>query len=305
MAKRWDSTLKRLLGEAPHDFVRWFKPDTQFDEELSPHLGVRNIDADILYRVRYARKRCIFHIEFQRRSSAAMPRRLWEYNTLAALKYHLPVYSIVIYLKKGRSVIESPYIQKLPWGEEAQHFTYRVIKLWEISAEMILNAGFEGLLPLVPLTDGGLRAEAIEQVITQLNPPGGTPKADLLSLAYILASLQSTNSDDRNRVTRSFAMIDDMLRESWVYKEWQQETTAKVTQQVTERVTQQVTQQVMKQNIIVIIQARFPSLVELTQKRLKLLNDSEQLQQRFVQIARAKDEEEARHILLTEVTEQS
>lgn len=100
-------------------------------------------------------------------------------------------------------------------------------------------------------------------------------------------------------------MIDDMLRESWVYKEWQQETTAKVTQQVTERVTQQVTQQVMKQNIIVIIQARFPSLVELTQKRLKLLNDSEQLQQRFVQIARAKDEEEARHILLTEVTEQS
>ncbi len=76
MAKRWDSTLKRLMGEAPQDFVSWLKQDIQFDEELSPHLGSRNVDADLLYRVLYVRSQFIFHIEFQKLSNSTMPKRL-------------------------------------------------------------------------------------------------------------------------------------------------------------------------------------------------------------------------------------
>ncbi len=211
---------------------------------------------------------------------------------MASLKYELPVYSIVIYLKKGRSIIEPPYIQMLPWGEEVQHFTYRVIKLWEIPTETVLNADFEGLLPLVPLTSDGLRYEAIEQVITRLNPVGGTPKVDLLSLTYILASLEYTDINDLRWLKRRFAMIDDILRESWVYKEWRQEA------------EEEVTQQVRKQDIISIVQARFPSLIELIQKQLELLKTPEQLQQFLIQLAQVRDEEEARHVLLAEGNEQ-
>lgn len=78
MAKRWDSTLKRLMAEAPQDLVSWLKQGAQFSRELSPHLGNKNIDADLLYRVRYKRRHCIFHIEFQKVSNSTMPGRLWE-----------------------------------------------------------------------------------------------------------------------------------------------------------------------------------------------------------------------------------
>ncbi|GAC1478946.1 MAG: hypothetical protein NVS2B12_33610 [Ktedonobacteraceae bacterium] len=286
MAKRWDNTLKNLMGTAPQDFVGWIKEGTRFDAELSPHLGSRNIDADLLYRVHYARNYCLFHIEFQKLSNTTMPRRLWEYNTLAALKYKLPVYSIVIYLKKSRPIIESPYIQTLPWGEEVQRFTYRVIKLWEVPTETILDSGFEGLLPLVPLTAQGLRREAIEQVITRLNPVDGAPKVDQLSLTYILASLEYTDTSDLRWLKRRFAMIDDILRESWVFKEWRQEA------------EEQVTEQVLKQSIVTVVQARFASLTALAQERIEPLKTSQDLHELLIQVARAQDEEEVRSILL-------
>jgi hypothetical protein len=88
-------------------------------------------------------------------------------------------------------------------------------------------------------------------------------------------------------------MIDDMLKESWVYKEWQRETTAKVTEQV------------MKQNIVSIVRAKFPSLVALTQERLEPLKTPEQLRRCLVQMVQAREEEEARGILLTRGNEQS
>lgn len=89
-------------------------------------------------------------------------------------------------------------------------------------------------------------------------------------------------------------MLDEIIRESWAYKQWRQETIAKVTKQV----TQQVTQQIMKQNIISVVQAKFPSLLELTQERLELLKTPQRLQKLLVQIAQAQDEESGRRILL-------
>lgn len=200
----------------------------------------------------------------------------------------MPVYSIVIYLKKGRTIVEPPYIQVLPWGAEVQRFNYRVIKLWEISTEALFDSGFDGLLPLVSLTSDGLHHEAIEQVITRLNPESGTPKVDALSLTYILASLEYTSLSDLLWLRRRFAMIDDILKESWVYKEWQQEAEERV----------------MKQTIVALVQARFPLLTKLTEKRLELLKTPQQLQQLLIQLAQARDEEEAQQVFLIKGNEQ-
>ena len=83
-------------------------------------------------------------------------------------------------------------------------------------------------------------------------------------------------------------MIDDILKESWVYKEWQQEAEERV----------------MKQTIVALVQARFPLLTKLTEKRLELLKTPQQLQQLLIQLAQARDEEEAQQVFLIKGNEQ-
>ncbi len=100
MAGSWDGNLKRLVQEAPQDFVDWLLKGALFEDELSPHLQHRQVDADLLYRLRFGHHPLLLHLEFQRRSDPLMARRLWEYNVLATCKFDCPVYSFVLYLKK-------------------------------------------------------------------------------------------------------------------------------------------------------------------------------------------------------------
>jgi len=296
MTKRWDGTLKWLVGEAPQDFVGWLGQGSSFVCELSPHLDARNIDADLLYSALYEDCPYLLHIEFQKRSVTDMATRMCEYNMLAARKYKLPVYSVVIYLKKDRPIIESPHVHMLPWGEESLHFNYRSIKLWEIPAEAILRSGHDGLLPLVPLTRNGLRRESIEQVIALLNPVGGPPKVAALSLAYTLAMLEYTKVDDLDWLRRSFAMfgdvLDDMIKDSWVYREW--------TQEATEQGVRQGIEQGMQQALVSMVQIRFASLASLAKERSALLKTPEELQALFAQIVLAQDEKEVLRLLLAD-----
>ncbi len=86
---------------------------------------------------------------------------------MAEHQYGLPVSSFVIYLRKRR-VPKPPYIRTFVNGHITHHFYYRVVKLWEIPAQVILDLDWEGLLPLLPLTKGGKSPEIIEVMITRL-----------------------------------------------------------------------------------------------------------------------------------------
>src|SRR2546423_11934180 len=79
-----------------------------------------------------------------------------KYNAQTAIITGLPVCSFVIYLKRDGKVAQSPYELKLPDSEVVHCFYYRTIKLWELPAEALKQAGLEGLLPLLPLTKNGL-----------------------------------------------------------------------------------------------------------------------------------------------------
>src|SRR6266851_4656079 len=49
--------------------------------------------------------------------------------------------------------------------EEIHRFYYRVIRLWLIPAEVILQPGQMGLLPLVILTEGGKQPEVVNEMV--------------------------------------------------------------------------------------------------------------------------------------------
>ncbi len=157
----------------------------------------------------------ILHVEFQRRSDPEMGKRLWEYNATATITSGLSVYSVVIYLRKDRKVVESPHEVKLPNGEVIHIFYFRNIKLWGLPTEFFKQPDLEGLLPLMPLTRDGERHEVVDDMIESLV---ASQKTDLLPIAYLLASLVFQKNDEREWLDRRFAMYQDILRESWVYQ---------------------------------------------------------------------------------------
>jgi len=293
----WDSTMKRLVGEIPQDLVTWLLHGAHFVQEAPSHLKNRNIDADLLYHILVEDRPYMFHVEFQRSRDPLMAERLWEYNVLASLAHKLPVHSFLIYLKedktkkdkakrvKTKQFIESPFIQWSAFGEEIHHFTFKVIKMWEIPTDVLLYSGSKGLLPLVPLTREGLQHEAMEQAITQLTQAEEQSDVELLAALYSLGSLAYNEGVDLIWFQRRFALVDDILKDSWLYKEWEQ------------RVEQGI-QQTRQLDIVALVQNRFSSLTALAQERVALLKEPEQLQALLIQIAQAQTEQDARRYLL-------
>ena len=169
MAGLWDGVMKRLVRGYAKYFTRWLKEEAVFVRALDIELKNQHLFADALSEVLLHGKPALLHIEFQVYDDPEMEMRLLEYNVLASRQYrHLPVYSYVIYLRKAGRIAESPLVRTFPDGEEVHRFFFRVIKLWEISAEALLQIGWIGVLPLVTLTDGGKRPEVVKEMIDRL-----------------------------------------------------------------------------------------------------------------------------------------
>ena len=89
-------------------------------------------------------------------------------------------------------------------------------------------------------------------------------------------------------------ILDDMIKESWVYKEWTQDERAKGVKQGVKKGIEQGAQQMF----VAMLQDRFASLKSLAQECSALLKKPEQLGPLLIQILQAQSEEEARRLLL-------
>ncbi len=286
MPGQWDDLMKILVGANPQHFVSFLLAGARFQHERSQELKSRTIVADLLYTVIWKRKRMVLHVEFQRRRDRHMGRRLWEYNVLTMYTSRLPVCSFVIYLKKDGNVVTSPYMCKLPNGEVVHVFHFRIIKLWEISTEVLKQAGLEGMLPLLTLTKDGARHEVVEEMITGLHAAG---KSDLLPLGYAFTALVFDNEADRDWLKRRFAVLRDVLEESWAYQEMKQ-------QGLTEGL-EKGKREALGRTLMSFVQKRFPDVVPLAEKHIAVTKDPEVLQHIIDELFAVQTTEEARHVL--------
>lgn len=293
MRKPWDRHMKRLLSEAPQDFVVWLLAGATFISIVSTELDPETdpIYADLLFEVTLLGQRMLLHIEFQRRRDSKMAERLWEYNHKATLQYNCPVWSVVIYLKDDSNVPSSPLIKELPNGQGVHRFDFGVIKLWEKSTAELEHMGLLGLLPLLPLTHEGARREVVERTITRLMPAGEKPRQELLALAYGLASLAFENEADQQWLKRRFEMLYDMLWDTPAF----QDIRKKGLQEGLERGLE-----ALRQALLAIVQARFPStrMVRLAKGQAAIIDDPAILQDLIVKVSLAQSAEEAQRYLL-------
>ncbi len=295
----WDGKMKHLAALAPDDFVRWLVCDGQFVKELPTNFASREIDGDVLWDIRIKGRPTLLHLEFQVKSETMMGRRTWEYNVEACLKYKQPVYSVVIYLQKpGSPQARPPYRVTLPDGRNVHEFWYDVVELCKVETEQLLQSGLKGLLPLVPLTREGKRQQAVERVIEELLEPGVQNAEALLWLTYGLAGLVLKKEDDQNWLKRRFAMLKDILEESWTFREMRDELLQKgLVEGKAQGIAEGIVQ--MRQAVVDIVQECCPELAQLAKDVVAPVTDLTQLRHLLVKLSStAHSAEQARQVLL-------
>ena len=228
---------------------------------------------------------------------------------MATCKFDCPVSSFVLYLKKDGQVAQPPHQICLHDGRLIHHFHFEVIKLWDVPTASLLAAGLPGLLPLLPLTREGKRRETIEAMISGLCPLGEAPYGGLLSVAYGLASLVFEEREEHEWLKRRFLMMEELLAESWAFREWREkalvEGREEGLQQGMQQGLEQGIQQAMQQEVQrhrrmlqTLVQARFPALAQLAEERGNTLDDPEQLQSLLLNVSLAPNAQEAKEHLL-------
>jgi len=276
-------------------------------------------EADNLFQIMLVAVLCLVHFEFQSSYDKDMAKRMWKYNALATIIYDRPTYSIVIFLRPCQ-VPDPFYVVDFPTEERMHHFWFKVIKLWEYSAEEIKRTGLVGLFPLMVLAKDGKRPEVVEEIIRGIEADKSESTKELLSLTYIIASMAFTKDVDRKWLKRRFAMLHDIFQDAWAYQEILQEGLQKGIEQGVQQGVQQGLEKGLQQGIekglqqgiekerqqrlqdqrqmlMTVVQTRFPELVAIAQHKANAIKEPDVLQALVLNIFAAQTEEQARKLL--------
>lgn len=298
MAKQWDSFMKLLVEANKQDLVSFLLPGATFEKELNSEMQSRVLEADLLYVVNWDGMQVILHVEFQKRRDGDMGRRLWKYNAQTTIITDMPVCSFVIYLQRDGNVVQSPYELPHPLKKVVHLFFFDTVKLWEIPGAFLKQEGIEGLLPLLPLTQNGIRHEVIDDMIVSLDLAG---KSDLLPLAYAFASLVFKSAEDRDWLRKRFTMLsEDIFEDSWAYQEMiargLQKGFEKGLHEGREKGLHEGELQALRSVIADVVQERFPSLVTLVSSHIQKIEDTTLLRRLSVKLSAAQTVQEAEQV---------
>jgi len=161
----------------------------------------------------------------------------------------------------------------------------------EESSQTVLK----GILPLAVLARGGQDRSVIEHIINELNQPEVEKRADLLTWTYCLAGLVVEEESDRLWLKQRFAMLKNILEESWTYQEIKKEGFEEGLKEACGQIVQR-----QRQNLLLLIQVYFPALLQLAEGICNAIQTFEELQDLLQKVLLAKkDEQEVRQHLLS------
>ena len=146
-----------------------------------------------------------------------------------------------------------------------------------------------GLLPLLILAKNGEQRKVANGVFDELIEAG---KKELLSVAFVLAGLVFTDDSDQRWLERRKAMLEDILRDSWVY----QDILKKGQEEGREEGREEGLQN-MRLTILDIVRARFPKIVDVVEQELDSIHDPALLRRLTFKMSTVKNAHEASRAL--------
>jgi predicted transposase YdaD len=195
MPGEFDPTLKALVETVPADWLpltgRPRRRVTLHDADIASMISGA---ADKVLRV-HDRPPYLLHLDFQAgHDSASLPARLKLYNSALEYRHNLPVLSVAVIL---RPQADSPQLTGLLERSLAGEgllvsFRYKVLRVWELPAEQLLEGGL-GTLPLAPVS--AVARSALPGVIRRMHQRLEAPAArryapELWTATYVLLGLR-------------------------------------------------------------------------------------------------------------------
>ena len=213
----YDQALKELLLESHDAFLTLIAPGVTCIETLSEELPAGARRADLVWLVEDQEgNRGILHIELQVKLETDkdndIRERMAEYALRLFRRDHLPVYSIVIFLRPVST--PEPFLA-WSWNGKGLRFDFEIIRLWEQQPETVLETDQYGLWPLAGLMGQQVTAEttfAVAEKIAQAPVPR-QEKSRLMGLLGVLVGMRLPKVDLVKALERDH-MIEEIWKES-------------------------------------------------------------------------------------------
>lgn len=278
----YDRALKSLMEDHAEEMVPELVPGARFIEEKNNEITRLNLRADIVYLIDYKGKPHILNMELQTEPEQDMALRMLKYHIDLFDKFRLPVISVVLY--PFETSISDPVFQEESVEEILLEFHHRVLRLWTIDAEPFLRRRVVSMYTLLPATKG-ITAPMLLQAIAEMEQAYSKEhlKRHLRRFLTILRRSKTLSAPDKQIVEARMQSYDSLL-----------ESDPEIQQKIAESQIQG-----QRRNVMVLVEARFPALVEIVQQHVVRMSKEEQLDQLTKIIALAPDEKTARWAINT------
>ncbi len=221
-----DQSIKYLLQLDAANMLAYTVPGLTIEATLPPEVAAGpQLLLDTLYRGKYKGVPCIIDLEVQLHGDPGMPRRMYEYGSRVSTEYKQPVLSVVLWLEQQGTYPDPRY--EMAIGDFVVcAWNYIDVKLFEIPARDIMNAGVIGLLPLVPFTRDS-DSNVVEQAAQLIKERA--MEHQVIGLEGLLAVLAARKHgrDLADVIVRSVGMNKSLIEESPLYQEWFKEVAEK------------------------------------------------------------------------------
>jgi hypothetical protein len=160
----------------------------------------------------------LLHLEPQSSWDGGFASRLLLYNVLLEDRHGGPVYTVALLLRREALAggLTGKVIRTTESGEEYLRFAYTIVKVWELSADLLLAGGL-GAVPLALLTDDAepRLPRVVERFAARVVAESPTPAEAslLLSCGFILMGLRYDKA-----VARMLFQGVQRMRESSTYQ---------------------------------------------------------------------------------------
>jgi predicted transposase YdaD len=296
----FDSSLKDLVQEQAAEIIPHLLEGAQFIDTLNVEIIRPTMRADRVYLVRYRGRPHILHIEFETGADNEMASRLLVYHVVIWRDNRLPVISIILYPFRT-SIAESP-LQEVSGTEELLTFHFRVLPLYKLNAQQYVQDQAICMYPLLATMDGAddiLLLQAIDKLVEYYKYSESKLARRLLWLGTFMRRADTVLPQHKHKVEERLSMFNDLLEHDPYVQQQRALGEAKGRAEGKAEGEMETLQRVIVNMVI----DRFPTLVELAQKRVMQIKKPEAFYLLISQLNTAPDEHIARFLLTPPVTE--
>jgi hypothetical protein len=280
----YDRALKSLLGDEVAEILPNLLPESEFLSEQNIEIDRTTLRADLVYNIQYRGSPHILNMELQTDPDNEMAIRMLKYHVGLYDKHRLPVISMVIYPFET-TIPELPF-RETSGGEDLLTFHYRVLPLWRLDAQQFVRDHVVSMYTFLPDMKGA-NASLLIQAINEMKQRYKRPQLvrHLTRFRIILHRTKILAEQDKQSV------------EEYMHQ-YQYDSLLDEDPEIQERIARGKVE-ALQETVIMAVENKFPSLVELAQERVVLIEKLDALRQLVMLILNAPNEDTARWLLNT------